>query len=244
MSGGLPAVVLVRPSEEGNVGSTARAMANMGFTELVLVEPAVELGPTAVAYATSCGAPILESVVRVGSLEAALAPFRRAVGTTSTRGSRILAVEPLTPRELPGVLAQDPPGTRTAIVFGPERSGLERDELARMSPLVTVPCAIDNPTLNLAQAVLLITYELRLARLDVASDLLAPPGEPAAPLRELEAFTGELEAILRAVGFERNTTFPGVMRDLRQVFARARPTEREVAMLRGACRRIARVVSA
>lgn len=242
MSAGLPAVLLVRPSEQGNVGSAARAMANMGLEELVLVEPAVEIGDTARAYATHLGAPILASARREPSLPAALGPFGRAVGTTSRRGARILAVPPLTPRELPAVLAADPPGTATALVFGPERSGLERDELARLSPIVSVPCATENPTLNLAQTVLLLAYELRLARMAGVEVEAVATGDPAAVVDELEAFGSELAAILRRVGFERNSTFPGVMRDLRQLFARAHPTVREVAMLRGACRRIARAI--
>jgi TrmH family RNA methyltransferase len=242
MSERLPAVVLVRPTEEGNIGSVARAMANMGLEELILVSPRAQIGATARAFATQYGLPLLAEARVVDDLDTALAGFRRAVGTTSTRGARILAVTPLTPRQLPAVLATDPPGTATALVFGPERSGLEREELARLTPLVTVPCAIESPTLNLAQTVLLLAYELRLARLDKAGERVLPAGDPAAPLSELAAFGDDFETILRRVGFDRNSSFPGVMRDLRQMFARAAPTEREVAMLRGACRRIARAV--
>lgn len=242
MSERLPAVVLVRPSEEGNIGSVARAMANMGLEELILVAPRATIGETARAFATQYGLPLLAASRVVDDLDAALAGFRRAVGTTSTRGARILAVKPLTPRELPAVLAADPAGTTTALVFGPERSGLEREELARLSPVVTVPCALASPTLNLAQTVLLLAYELRLAQVDKSAERVLPAGDLAAPLGELAAFGDDFEAILRRVGFDRNSSFPGVMRDLRQMFARATPTEREIAMLRGACRRIARAV--
>jgi len=237
-----PAVVLVRPSEEGNVGSAARAMANMGLDELVLVEPAVPVGDLARAFATHAGLAILERARRAADFTAALTPFRRAVGTTSTRGARILAVPPVAPRELPAVLARDPDGTPTALVFGPERSGLEREELARLAPIVTVPCALESPTLNLAQSVLILAYELRLAELAAGASSPRPETEPPAPLAELDAFMAQFETILRRVGFERNTTFPGVVRDLRQIFARAAPTDREVAMLRGACRRIERAI--
>ncbi len=241
-----PAVILVRPTEEGNVGSVARAMANMGLEELVLVEPAVAIADVARALATHCGQPILEGARREASLAAALAPFRRAVGTTSARGARILAVAPLAPRDLPPVLAEDPAGTPTALVFGPERSGLEREEVARLSPIVTVPCAPENPTLNLAQCVLLVAYELRLAEIAGRAgrgQSVLPAGDPPAPAAEIDAFMAQFERILTRVGFERNTTFPGVVRDLRQLFARAQPTDREVAMLRGACRRIERAIT-
>lgn len=237
-----PAVVLVRPSEEGNVGSAARAMANMGLDELVLVEPAVAIGEVARAFATHAGQSILERARRASDFASALATFRRAVGTTSTRGARILAVPPLAPRELAATLARDPDGTPTALVFGPERSGLEREELARLSPIVTIPCAPESPTLNLAQSVLILAYELRLAELAAANAEPATSTDRPAPLAEVDAFMAQFEDILRRVGFERNTTFPGVVRDLRQIFARAAPTDREVAMLRGACRRIDRAI--
>ncbi|HEV7785332.1 MAG TPA: TrmH family RNA methyltransferase, partial [Thermoanaerobaculia bacterium] len=113
-----PAVVLVRPRVEGNVGSTARAMANMGLSRLFLVEPAAELGSTATAFAVGARA-VLDGTVRVPSLAEALAPFRRVVGTTSTRDRR-LGIPFLTPRELPDWLAQNSPDTPTALVFGPE----------------------------------------------------------------------------------------------------------------------------
>src|SRR5215212_9799814 len=97
-----PAVVLVRPREEGNVGSAARAMANMGLERLILVEPAPVLGKIARAFAVGAG-HVLDRVLRVGSTAEAVAPFGRVVGTTSTR-DRQLAVPLVSARELPGVL--------------------------------------------------------------------------------------------------------------------------------------------
>lgn len=132
------AIVLVRPKEEGNVGAAARAMANTGFSRLLLVEPAPPLGATARAFAVGAGA-ILDRVERHPDLASALAPFRRVVATSSGR-DRALAVPAVTARELPSRLAADPPGTPTALVFGPERSGLTADELALASLLVSIPC--------------------------------------------------------------------------------------------------------
>src|SRR5258708_2681429 len=148
------AVVLHRPREEGNVGSAARAMANMGLDRLILVEPAPVLGTIASAFAVGAG-HVLAGAQRVASVGEALAPFARVIGTTSARDRR-LGVPLLTPRELPAFLAQDPPGTPTALLFGPEVGGLTNEELARASAVVTVPCAPVQPTLNLAQAVLLL----------------------------------------------------------------------------------------
>src|SRR5687767_6953727 len=153
-----PAVVLVRPREEGNVGSAARAMANMGLDQLILVEPAAEIGKVGTAFAVGAR-HVLDAARRVSSLREALAPFRRIVGTTSSRDRR-WEVPVLVPRELPAHLAEDQPDTPTALLFGPEVGGLTNEELALASLLVTIPCSPVQPTLNLAQAVLLVAYEI------------------------------------------------------------------------------------
>jgi TrmH family RNA methyltransferase len=229
-----PAVVLVRPREEGNVGSAARAMANMGLSRLLLVEPAAELGSTARAFAVGAH-PVLDGIVRVPSLAEALAPFRRVVGTTSTRDRR-LGIPFLTPRELPGWLAESPPDTPTALVFGPEVGGLTNEELALAGAVVTIPCSPVQPTLNLAQAVLVVAYELFIARGDTpAGDAWE---EPPAAAEEIDGLLGHAADVLSEVGFARDDSFPGVLRDLRRLAARAAPASRDVRILRGICRRI------
>jgi TrmH family RNA methyltransferase len=231
---GVPAVVLVRPREEGNVGSAARAMANMGLSRLLLVEPAAALGGTARAFAVGARA-VLDGIVRVPSLAEALAPFRRVVGTTSTRDRR-LGIPFLTPRELPAWLAQSPPDTSTALVFGPEVGGLTNEELALAGAVVTIPCSPVQPTLNLAQAVLIVTYELFIARGDTpAGDAWE---EPPAAAGEIDGLLAHAADVLAAVGFARDDSFPGVLRDLRRLAARAAPASRDVRILRGICRRI------
>jgi tRNA (cytidine32/uridine32-2'-O)-methyltransferase len=231
-------VVLVRPREEGNVGSAARAMANMGLDRLVLVEPAPELGKVATAFAVGAG-HVLAAARRVSSVDEALAPFGRVIGTTSAR-DRKLGVPLLTPRELPGFLAQDPPGTTTALLFGPEVGGLSNEELAFASAVVIVPCAPVQPTLNLAQAVLLVAYELHLA--SGAAPALVEYRETPATVAETEGLFAHLTPLLARAGFDRDTSFPGVLRDLRALASRAALSAREVAILRGICRRLDRVV--
>jgi tRNA/rRNA methyltransferase len=226
-----PAVILVRPQEEGNVGATARAMANMGLGELLLVEPAPNLGRTGYAFAVGAR-HILDQAKRHSSLESALGSFQRVVGTSSSR-QREIEQAVLEPRQLPTELAVDPPGTRTALVFGPEASGLNRDELALCDPLVTVPCALEQPTLNLAQAVLILAYELRIAQLPERPDH-APV---AASNDQIEGLFEHLGTLFHDVGFARDDTYGSTLRDLRQLAARARPSAREVQILRGICRR-------
>jgi TrmH family RNA methyltransferase len=237
-----PVVVLVRPREEGNVGSAARAMANMGLSELILVEPAAEIGKIGTAFAVGAK-HVLDGARRVSSLGEALAPYRRIVGTTSSRDRR-WEVPVLIPRELPTHLAQDPPGTPTALLFGPEVGGLTNDELALASLLVTIPCSPVQPTLNLAQAVLILSYELFQAR--PAGETPPHPAlghpEPPATTEELDGLFAHATEILQRVGFERDDSFAGVIRDLRRLAARAGPTSREVAILRGICRRTQRTL--
>lgn len=257
-------IILVRPQEEGNVGATARAMANMGLDRLVVVEPGAPFGPTARAFAVGAG-HVLDRARRTGSLSEALAPFRRTVGTTSTRDRRIgPAVPLLLPEELPTALDADPPGTPTALVFGPESSGLTAEELARLSPLVRVPCSPAQPTLNLSQAVLILTYELHMSRLTRRARLrgaVRSPGESRsgdrspkrplgapgaapsspedlpAPAVQVDGLFGHARQVLERVGFDRDDTFEAVMRDLRRLAGRAGLTGREVTILRGICRR-------
>ncbi len=237
-----PAVILVRPREEGNVGSAARAMANMGLERLILVEPAAEIGKIGFAFAVGARS-ILDGCVRAPDLRQALAPFRRVVATTSMRDRRA-GVPLVTPRELPGLLAQDPPDTPTALLFGSEVGGLTNDELALASILVTVPCSPVQPTLNLSQTVLLLAYELFQARggETALSAAGSPDAEPPAATAEIDGLFDHLTGVLRRVGFERDDTFPGVVRGLRRLAARAAPTSHDVAILRGICRRAERAL--
>lgn len=234
----IPAVVLVEPREEGNIGAAARAMANMGLTDLVLVRPEAEIGRIAKAFAVGAG-HILETARHSQSLTEALKPYQLIIGTTSAR-ARDLPMPPLTPPALPTALKAEPAETSTAVVFGPEVSGLDNDQLALCGLLVRVPCAPVQPTLNLAQAVLIVAYELYMARLTQ----MEAAGEQPPPVSsgELDGLFGQLVPLLAAIGFQRDDTFAGVVRDLRRLAARAGVTEREVNILRGICRRAQRAL--
>lgn len=227
------AVLLVRPQESGNVGAVARAMANTGLARLLLVEPAAPIDSTARAFAVHAGA-ILDRAELFADLPAALAGFGRVVATTAAR-DRVWPQQLVTPRELPARLAADPPDTTTVLVFGPESSGLTNDELAHANLLVRIPAAAAQPTLNLAQAVLIVGYELFLARERPAPSGVG--GEPPATAEEIAGFGAQLETLLARVGFARDSTIAAVERDLRQLVARAAPTRREVRILRGILRR-------
>lgn len=233
-----PAVILVRPREEGNIGAAARAMANMGLERLVLVEPAPRLGGIARGFGVG-GWEILERAERAATFDEAVAPFSRLVGTASRRQRPLHRHRVITARQLPEVLVGDPPGAETALIFGPEDNGLSRRELEVCHPVVTVPCAPDQPTLNLAQAVLLIAYELFAARQTSGSSPAeeSPTGDARAKAGELHALHGQVAELLRDIGYDQEPIRAGLLRDLRQVLARAEPSAREVRILRRLCNR-------
>lgn len=232
-----PAVVLVRPREEGNVGAVARAMANMGLSRLILVEPAPPLGGVARGFGIG-GWKLLDDSSRADSLEEAVAAFGRVVGTSSARQRPLRRTRVIAPRELPGLLREDPPGTATALVFGPEDNGLSREELERCSPVVTIPCAHEHPTLNLAQAVLIIAYELYAADLGEPRDRNEEP--PLATAAEIDALLAAASRVLYRVGFDHDHIHAGLLRDLRRLAGRSGIIGIETRILRRVSNRILR----
>lgn len=235
-----PAVILVRPQEQGNVGAVARAMANMGLSELILVEPAVELGLVARQFSMHAWS-LVEGAQHTSSLAEAIRPFAWVVGTTATRGRSVPG--PLVDaREAARNLAATP-SRAAALVFGPERGGLTTEELALCSQVVKVPTATAHPTLNLSQAVLILCYETFLARESATAEVAAGQWggevvvEAPAASEQIEGLFGQLTAWLRQIGFARDSTFEQVLRDLRRLAARSGASEREISLLRGILRR-------
>lgn len=232
-----PAIVLVRPQEEGNVGAAARAMANFGLSRLLLVEPATPIRATARAFAVHAGA-LLDRVERHPDLRSALAGFERVVATTAAR-DRPWPMRLETPRALAEEIAAEAEPRATAFVFGPEPSGLTNAELALANRLVSIPSSPEQPTLNLGQAVVVVAHELFTADLAAPRRESAERPEPAATAAEIDGLFEHWSALLRDAGFARDTTWEGVERDLRRLVARAAPTRREATLLRGAARRLA-----
>ncbi|MEO1086726.1 MAG: TrmJ/YjtD family RNA methyltransferase, partial [Acidobacteriota bacterium] len=225
------AVVLVRPREEGNVGSVARAMANMGLGELILVEPAAELGGVARGFGVGAWS-VLDGARRSPSLADALADVEIAVGTSSGRKRPLKKHSVVDARGLAEAIA---PARRVALVFGPEDNGLQRDEIDQCDLLVRIPCAARHPTLNLAQAVLLIAYELHMDRLGRAQP--TPAAEPAESLDatlvgERRALIEEARPVVAQLGFDHEHLRESVVRDLRELLRWARPDRRQLGVLR------------
>ena len=151
------------------------------------------------------------------------------IGTTSTRDRR-LGIPLLSPRELPGWLAQDAPDIPTALVFGPEVGGLTNEELALASAVVTIPCSPVQPTLNLAQAVLILAYELFLARGGRGrADRRPRSRRPAAA--EIDGLLEHAAQVLQEVGFARDDSFRGCC----ATSAASPPAPRRTAGTCGSC---------
>jgi tRNA/rRNA methyltransferase len=224
-------VVLVRPAQVGNIAAACRAMKNMGLRDLRLVDPPAELAE-APARALAYGAfDVLDGARRFGTLLDAVADARLVVATSGRP-----ELPAITARALAAEHAARGRGVRTALVFGPERTGLTVEELRLCHTTVRIPTAAAHSSLNLAQAVLIVGYEL----------FVGPEPGPPDPERAASACTGELEAALAdlraallAIGYLNPENPDAILAELRGLAARASPTPRELALLRGVARQIA-----
>lgn len=226
-------VVLSHTSHPGNIGAAARAMKTMGFSRLVLVNP--KIFPDAQAVAMACGADdVLACAQVVGSLAEALSGTVLALAMTARR--RELAVEPLWARdgaaELARIAAQEG-GDDVALVFGNETAGLSNEELAQCARWALIPANPEYSSLNLAAAVQLMCYELRLALLGVAPvPDVAGAGMPATH-EDVNGLIVHWEQAAIASGFL-DPEKPGrLMLRLRRLFGRAGLEKEEVNILRG-----------
>jgi tRNA/rRNA methyltransferase len=200
-----PIIVLVRPQLGENIGKAARAMLNFGLTELRLVEPRdgwpnPEAGPSASgADKVLAGAQVFASVAE------AVADCAHVYATTVRK--RGVTKPVLTPAEAASEIAGN--RSRSAILFGPERSGLETEDVALARKIVTVPVNPAFPSLNLAQAVILCAYEWwkRAPQEAEGSRRLAQPTNddwlPPAPQRELDDMVAHFERLLEPRGYFR-----------------------------------------
>lgn len=226
------AFVLVRPLQAGNVGASARALKNMGLGDLRLVAPAAESGRAAATMAVH-GRDVLHAAQRYDSLAAASTDCTLVVGTTCRPGpyrAGALAV-----REAAAQLSAESANNRIAIVFGPEDTGLVNRELELCQRLMTIPTAPDYPSLNLAQAVMVVAYELMMAA-GAAREL--PPAEPYAPAGEVEAMLRRMSRALVAIGFLPADNPEHIMFTLRAILGRSGLNSRELDILSGIARQI------
>ncbi|MDH5835641.1 RNA methyltransferase [Luteimonas kalidii] len=232
-------IVLVGTQHPGNIGSAARAMKTMGLHRLVLVAP--ERFPHADAVAMAAGAgDVLDAAPRVSHLAEAVADCRLVLGCTAR--SRRIALDELLPGDAASravATAAVSADTQVALVFGRERTGLDNDELQLCHAAVTIPADPGYSSLNLAAAVQVLCYELRMAMLGLralapaAAAAPAPDGDVPASHAELEGFFAQLGDTLDAIDFHKGRAPASAMRKLRRIFLRASLDDRDVRLLRG-----------
>lgn len=227
--------VLVGTQHPGNIGAAARAMKTMGLARLVLVAP--QRFPHADAEARAAGADdVLAAAPVFATLAEAVADCRLVLGCTAR--SRRIALAELSPRAAAGrLLAEAATGVEVALVFGRERTGLSNDELQLCHAAVHIPANPDYSSLNLAAAVQVLAYELRLVLLAARQgegDVTAASatGLPV-PHAELEGFFAQLAQTLDAIDFHKGRAPESAMRKLRRLFVRTGLDQREVRLLRG-----------
>lgn len=222
-------VVLSHTSHPGNVGATARAMKTMGLTQLYLVSP--KLFPHADATARASGADDVLAAANVcADIDRALAGCRLVVGASAR--SRSIPCPLIGPAQCARMAADESSQGDVALLFGCEQSGLSNAEIDRCQYLVQIPTNPDYGSLNLASAVQILCYEVRVAFLDGqsvnGSGMHVPVGAD-----EMERFYAHLEQTLVQLGFLDPANPRHLMRRLRRMYNRARPDENEVNILRG-----------
>jgi tRNA/rRNA methyltransferase len=231
MSLGNVVIILARTKYPGNIGSVARAMFNMGLNELVLAAPQCSINEESHRMARA-GKSILDSAKTCRSLRTALRGIRLLVGTTGKSGGyRATACSPrtLVPRILNCAARQ-----KVGILFGPEDTGLTDDDLRLCQLLIRIPTRHKANSINLAQAVMIVSYELLLGSLKC---------EPArvprlAALEQIEAMYSQLEKALLDIGFLQPQNAAHMMFALRRMLGKAGLESSEVGILRGIARQI------
>lgn len=219
-------IILVNTSHPGNIGSAARAMKNMGLSELYLVAP-MQFPHRQAQDMASNASDVVDNAIVVDTLEQAIADCHLVVGTSAR--DRTITWPMLMPREFAEKASTESKESKIAVVFGREQSGLTNEELHLCHYHIHIPSNPEYSSLNLAAAVQVITYELRLA-------FLAPATQekwdyPYATAKEVEGFYEHLWRVLTELDFL-NPPRQLIAR-LRRLYNRARMDVMEVNILRG-----------
>jgi tRNA (cytidine32/uridine32-2'-O)-methyltransferase len=222
-------IVLARPTHPGNVGAAARAMKNMGLSQLALVAPERYPDPDATALAADA-VDVLDRARVHATLEQAIADCTLVIGT-SARNRRI-DWPPLDPRACARRLLAAASAGPVALLFGQERTGLTNEELDRCQYLVTIPTSAAYPSINLAGAVQILAYEIFAAHA-TADEKTPAHDQPLATAEEMQRLYGHLEQVLIETGFLDPANPRLLMRRLMRLFGRAELDRNELNIVRG-----------
>ena len=235
-----PAFVLVRPQMGENIGAAARAMWNFGLDRMRIVDPR-DGWPNSRAVAMASGAGrLLDEAQLSDDLPAAVADCTWVYATTAR--ARGLTKPVFSPEgAMRDAAARIAAGERVAVLFGPERAGLENEDVALANAIITVPVNPDFPSLNLAQCVLLTGYEWRRQTTEVQDETVAMAGADWASVLEVEKLAEHYEERLTEAGFFfPETKAEGMKINLRNLWSRMRLTRADVQMLHGILRQMVR----
>ncbi len=224
-------IVMVSTSHPGNIGAAARAMKNMGLQKLYLVEP--KIYPSAEATSRASGADdLLAQAVVCATLDEALAECSLVIGASARL--RSISWPQLDPRQCAAQVMSGCGNDPVALVFGREHAGLTNAELSRCHYLVNIPTNPDYPSLNIAAAIQVIAYELRMTMQNGAeAEKSQVDGADLATMGELEQFYAHLEAVMVESEFLDPAQPKHLMRRLRRLYNRTRLEKQELNILRG-----------
>ncbi len=222
-------IVLVEPQGPRNIGSICRAMKNFGFTDLRLVNPSTDhLGKEARDMAVKAN-ELLDNATIFKDLATAVADCPVALGTTRRYGR--YRVDFLFPQEAATLINRSLGETKTALVFGREKHGLRTEELELCQRYITIPTNEEHPSMNLAQAVCLMIYEVAKQHPDKQE---MPPGrEDLASGKDLEIMYLHMRQSLLDIGYLNPQNPDHILRTFRRIFGRAQLDHREVNILQG-----------
>ncbi len=225
------AIVLHRPRFSENIGAAARAACNMGVSRLIVVDPRRYELERVLSLSTHAAGDLVDRIEIASDLKSALSPFGYVVGTTARVGNQRKGL--LSPREMAERIIPISAENHVAFVFGPEDRGLTNDDLTLCHGLVHIPTA-DFSSINLAQSVMIVAYELFQARRDEKS-----PAVPRLATRhELDGMYDQLRDILARIHYI-NPEHPDYwMSRIRRFCTRMELRAAEVSIIRGICRQI------
>ena len=224
-------VVLHQPRYPENIGAAARALCNMGLGRLRVVAPENYNLERVKMLATHAAARVVDGIELFDSLSDALAPFSYVAGTTARLGSRRQAA--YTPRRLARHLVPVSAQNRVALVFGPEDKGLSNEDLRRCHALVNIPSA-QFSSLNLAQAVMVVCYEIFMAGLNSPGPYVPRMAER----HELDGMYEQVKQVLVKISYINPENPDYWMNKIRHYFTRLQLQAREVSIIRGICRQV------
>jgi tRNA/rRNA methyltransferase len=224
-------IILAGTKHPGNIGSAARAIANMGLSRLVLAAPRCAINEESHRLAKA-GTGVLDSAKVYPSLSEALEGVHLLVGTTGKSGG--YRAEAATPRTLTPKILEHAAEQTVGILFGPEDTGLVDEDLCLCQLLIRIPASREASSINLSQAVLIVAYELMLG------NLAYEPGHALklAPIEQTEAMYAQLEASLLEIGFLHPQNVQHMMFAIRKLLGRAGLEPADVGVLRGIARQI------